>query len=142
MSNVAGIQWKSTQAAPGVGACFEPEFVHPPSYSKILRHCWPAPEMTARQESSARAPARRTHILNGIILHRPWISIRMSLVYAIAKKAIGLIVNAATFDRFGWVYPQGSLRGNYKPRSTPAGRYRNSGGGCPLRRTSRGSRPP
>jgi len=48
---------------------------------------------TAQRTGYARAPARRTRILNGVILHRPWMSIRMSLVYAIAKKAIGLMVN-------------------------------------------------
>ena len=50
----------------------------------------------------------------------------------------------------GWSAPQHStvpagcilkrsLRANHEPRSIPAGRYRNSGDSCPLRRTSGGT---
>jgi len=39
------------------------------------------------------------HIPGGPIFHRHRMSIRMSLVYAAAKKTTGRMVSAATFDR-------------------------------------------
>jgi hypothetical protein len=46
------------------------------------------------------------HIPGGPIFRRHRISIRMSLVYAAAKKTTGRMVSAATFDRSGRVHPQ------------------------------------
>lgn len=121
----------------GTRVCFGPKFAISPPDPKIRLFCGCASGPTARRAGDARAPA--LHVTDDLTFRRHRMSIRMDLVYAIAKKTTGQMVSAATLDRPGGMYPQRSFWANHKPGSTPAGQCQNSGDSGPLRRTSGGT---